>query len=96
LDLDGDLPLMLQILCEVHGGHAATPDLVVDGVAVGEGGGDAGKQVSHRSRGPPSRQRLCYCQRCLQWLLGECIHKHALTQSWNTRPVLHHHNPRPL
>jgi hypothetical protein len=35
-DLDGDLAVVLQVLCEVDRGHAARAELALDAVAVGE------------------------------------------------------------
>ena len=45
--LDGDLAVVLQVLGEVDRGHAARANLPLDGVAVGEGGGEAGELVGH-------------------------------------------------
>jgi len=45
-DLDGDLAPVLEVLGEVHGGHAAGAELPLDAVAVGEGGGEAGWSVA--------------------------------------------------
>ena len=39
--LDGDVAIVLEIVREVHGGHAALAELAVEAVAVGEGGGEA-------------------------------------------------------
>ncbi len=41
--LDRHPPIVLQVLGQVHRGHAARPELALDVVAVGEGGGDLGK-----------------------------------------------------
>jgi len=50
--------MMLQVLGEVHGGHPTTANLVVDGVAVGEGGAEAVEEVSHASAfGSPALKR---------------------------------------
>lgn len=39
-----------EVLCEIHRGHAALPQLAREAVAVGEGGGEAGHGgVSHGS-----------------------------------------------
>jgi hypothetical protein len=35
-DLDGDVPIMTEIAREVHGRHAATTELALDIVSVGE------------------------------------------------------------
>jgi hypothetical protein len=40
-DLDRDLAIVLQVLGEVHRGHAAPPQLALDAVALGERGGQA-------------------------------------------------------
>ena len=39
-DLDGDLAVVLEVLRQVHRGHAALAQLPLDAVAVGEGGGE--------------------------------------------------------
>ena len=38
--LHGDVALVPEIAREVHGGHAALPELALDGVAVGQGSGE--------------------------------------------------------
>jgi hypothetical protein len=35
-DLHGDLAFVLEVLGEVHGGHAAGPEFVLDGVTAGQ------------------------------------------------------------
>ncbi len=45
-DFDGDLAVVLQVLREVHGGHAALTQLPLDPIAVGEGGGQARVRVA--------------------------------------------------
>ena len=40
-DLDGDLAVVLEVLGQVHRGHAALAQLALDAVAVGERGGEA-------------------------------------------------------
>lgn len=45
--LDGDLALVLEVLGEVDGGHASLPELTLDAVSVGEGGGEAIKRSAH-------------------------------------------------
>ena len=48
-DLDGDLAVVLEVVGEVDGGHAARAELAFEAVAVGEGGGQAGGRVgAHR------------------------------------------------
>ena len=37
--LDGDFAIVLDVVCEVHGGHATSTKLAIDRVAVGERGG---------------------------------------------------------
>lgn len=37
-DLDGHLAVVLQVVGQVDGGHTATAELVLDGVAAGEAG----------------------------------------------------------
>ena len=39
--LEGHLAVVLQVLRQVHRGHAAGAELPLDAVAVGEGGGEA-------------------------------------------------------
>ncbi len=41
--LDRDLAMMLEIVREEHGGHAAGAELALDAVAVGERSGEAGE-----------------------------------------------------
>ncbi len=54
-DLEGDGPVVAEIPREIHGGHAAPPELALDGVAVGErglerGAGVGGHEVPSTSR----------------------------------------------
>ena len=46
-DLDGDLAVVLEVVGEVDGGHAALAELALEAVAVGEGGGEAGDGIGH-------------------------------------------------
>ena len=46
-DLDGDLAVVLQVLGEVDGGHAALAELTVETVTVGQGGGESAECVLH-------------------------------------------------
>ena len=46
--LDRDLAIVLEVLGQIDGGHAALAELPLDAVAVGEGGGEAGPGVGHR------------------------------------------------
>ena len=46
--LDGDLTVVLDVVGEIDGGHAARAELALDPVAVGEGGCEARGGVSHR------------------------------------------------
>jgi hypothetical protein len=46
-DLEGDPAVVLQVLGEVDGGHAALAELPLDAVALGEGGLEAGHRVGH-------------------------------------------------
>ena len=41
-DLERDLAVVLQVLGQVHRGHAALAELALDAVAAGQGGGEAG------------------------------------------------------
>jgi hypothetical protein len=45
---DGDLPVVLQVMCEVHRRHAARPQLSLDAVPIGERGGETVGNVAHR------------------------------------------------
>jgi hypothetical protein len=45
-DLDRDFAVMLEVLGQIHRGHAAGPQLLLDAVAVGEGGGE-GADLNH-------------------------------------------------
>jgi len=42
---DRNEALVFEIAREVHGGHATTPKFAVDGVAVGEGGGERRREA---------------------------------------------------
>ena len=53
-DLERHLAVVLEVLRQVHRGHAALAELPLDAVAVGEGGGEAGKRVSHPISSPSS------------------------------------------
>ncbi len=44
------LALVREIVGEVDGGHAASTEFTLDGVAVGEGGGEALRNVCHVAR----------------------------------------------
>ena len=46
-DLDRDRAIVLEIVREVDGGHAALPELALDAVAVGEGGSESGGGGGH-------------------------------------------------
>ena len=45
--LDRDLAIVLEVVREVHGGHAARAELALDAVPVGEGGGKPRDGVAH-------------------------------------------------
>ena len=49
-DFDGHLPVVLQILGEVHSGHAAFANVAFDPIAVGESGRDAGSDLGHPAK----------------------------------------------
>ena len=44
-DLERHLAVVLEIVGEVDGRHAAAPELALEGVAVGEGSGEAGELI---------------------------------------------------
>ncbi len=46
-DLDGHVALVLEVVREVDGGHAAGAELALDAVAVGQGGGEALERSDH-------------------------------------------------
>ena len=46
-DLERHLAVVLEVLGEVHGGHAALAEFALDAVAVGQRGGEAGKRIRH-------------------------------------------------
>ena len=57
--LDGDRPVVLQVLGEVHRCHAALPELALDGVALGESYTEGFEHIGHGcaarlARSPPS------------------------------------------
>ena len=45
--LHGNLAVMLEVPGQVHRGHAASTNFLLDGVAVGEGGGEAIEKLWH-------------------------------------------------
>ena len=45
--LDRDLAMVFEVLGEVHRRHAARTQLFLDGVAVGEGGGETVHEIWH-------------------------------------------------
>src|SRR5207253_11153217 len=45
--LDRDLAVMFAVACKVHGGHAAPPELPLEGVAIGQGGAQAVQRCDH-------------------------------------------------
>ena len=63
--LDGHLALVLEVLGQVHRGHAAGPELALDAVAVGKGRGEAFDGAAHRLTVPPWRavRRGCSARR---------------------------------
>ena len=57
--LDGDLAVVLEVVGEVHGGHAAGAELALDPVAVGHGEGEPVDGVGHDGQWPaPSEIRI--------------------------------------
>ncbi len=48
--LDRDFAMMLDIFSEIDGGHAAGAEFALDGVAVGEGGREAGGDLGHQAK----------------------------------------------
>ena len=59
-DLDGDLAVVLEVLGEVDGGHAALAELTLDAVAIGEGDGEAlrGRHVCSAESVSPIRSTI--------------------------------------
>ena len=60
-DLDGDVAIVLEIVREIHGGHATLAEFAVEAVAVDEGDreaiGHGGHGVVNPSRDAASRRR---------------------------------------
>src|SRR5690349_25087421 len=50
-DLDGDFPVVPQVLGEIDGGHPALPELAVDGIAAGQGASEWQGVGGHRVAG---------------------------------------------
>jgi hypothetical protein len=46
-DLQGDLPVVLEVLGEIDGGHAALPELALEAIAVVKGGLQLGERLGH-------------------------------------------------
>ena len=44
---DGDIAIVLEIVREIHRGHAARAELAVEAIAVGQGASQARHDVSH-------------------------------------------------
>ena len=61
-DLERHLAVVLQVLGEVDGGHAALAELPLDAVALGEGGLQSGHRLGHRGLwvGMVERWPECY------------------------------------
>ena len=57
-DLDRDLAMVLHVLGQMDGRHAALPQLSLEAIAVGESGGQAGKGVRHRRQDAPEVCRV--------------------------------------
>jgi hypothetical protein len=57
-DLDGDRPVMLEIAGEIDRGHPALAQLALDGVAVRQGGRQAGEIVRQKLISTPSRAAI--------------------------------------
>ena len=55
--LDGDAAVVLDVLRQVHGGHAALAEFPLEAVAVGQGLGEAGEDVGHLVPPPLSATR---------------------------------------
>ncbi len=64
-DLEGDLAIVLLIVGEIHGGHAAGAEGALEAVVAGKGGGEAGGGVKGRRRAWRELGR-CECSRPLQ------------------------------
>ena len=47
--LDRHLAVVLQVVGQIDRGHAALAELALEPVAVGEGGGEAGRDFAHRT-----------------------------------------------
>ncbi len=62
-DLDGDFAMMLEVLGEVDRGHPATPQLALEGVALGEGCAERLDLAGHRRGSALSRCRAARASR---------------------------------
>ena len=45
--LDGHLAVVLEVLGEIHRGHAARTEFALDGIAIGEGRGETHRSITH-------------------------------------------------
>ena len=60
-DLHGDQAVVLEVVREVDGGHAALPELALDAVPVGKGGGEARENVTHGTGASRLSSRNQFC-----------------------------------
>ncbi len=76
--LDRDLALVLQVLSEVHGRHAAFAQVAFDLVAVSEGGRESGGDLGHEKSKDTGRLRRPRVSRSRNGLHGteRLVHKH--------------------
>ena len=78
--LDRHLAMVLDVLGEVHGGHAARAELALDLVAAAEGGGQAGNSVSGQA---PSRDGAW--ESSWSAVSGNATGKYGAGRAWRQR-----------
>jgi hypothetical protein len=68
--LDGDVAVVLQVVREIHGGHAARAELALDAIAVGEAFAQSRDVAAHLPRGrcnsPPTPHRFARFSRSMR------------------------------
>ena len=55
--LDGDVAVVLEVVCEVHGGHATRAEFALEAIAVRECAGEPFERVIATGHGYPQRPR---------------------------------------
>jgi len=49
-DLERDLAVVLEVLCQIDRSHPTGPEFPLDAVAVGQGGGEAWERIGHGNK----------------------------------------------